>query len=128
MNVSTNAAEADLMSSINLNKGVNFIGRDALLQLRKHDCERLLCFLTVDTSDVDPEGSETVWYANQVVGFTTSGSYSYKLKKSMCFAYLPASLTQLGSRVEVEMLGSKFPAVVVQQPLFDPEPTRLKTV
>ena len=64
----------------------------------------------------------------QVVGFTTSGSYSYQLKKSMCFAYLPASLTQLGSRVEVEMLGSKFPAVVVHQPLFDPEPTRLKTV
>jgi len=128
MNMSTNAVEADLMSSVKLNKGVNFIGRNALLQLKKDDCERHLCFLTLDTTDVDPEGNETVWYANQVVGFTTSGSYSYQLKKSMCFAYLPASLTQLGSRVEVEMLGSKFPAVVVQQPLFDPEPTRSKTI
>ncbi|XP_078379447.1 dimethylglycine dehydrogenase, mitochondrial-like [Oculina patagonica] len=126
MNMSTNAVEADLMSSVKLNKGVNFIGRDTLLKLNKDDCERILCFLTVDTTDVDPEGNETVWYANKVVGFTSSGSYSYQLKKSICFAYLPPSLTDLGSRVEVEMLGNKFPAVVVQQPLFDPEPIRSK--
>ena len=47
-------------------QGVNFNGRDALLQLKKKHCERLLCFLTVDTTDVDPEGNETVWFANQV--------------------------------------------------------------
>ena len=97
--MSTNAVEADLMSSIKLNKvrnvsqmhgfqanstccvsgvenklllahsfeqGVNFIGRDALLKLNKDDCERVLCFLTVDTTDVDPEGNETIWYANKV--------------------------------------------------------------
>lgn len=97
MNMSTNAVEADLMSSIKLNKargvsqihgvtcdtdvvtqpkqtfapysfkqGVYFIGRDALLKLSKDDCERVLCFLTMDTTDVDPEGNETVWYANKV--------------------------------------------------------------
>ena len=59
--------------------------------------------------------------SHQAVGFTTSGSYSYQLKRSVCFVYLPPSLTQLGSRVEVEMLGNKFPAVVVQHPLFDPK-------
>ena len=67
-----------------------------------------------------------LFYSHQVVGFTSSGSYSYQLKKSICFAYLPPSLTDPGSRVEVEMLGSKFPAVVVKQPLFDPEPIRTK--
>ena len=67
-----------------------------------------------------------ILFLYQVVGFTSSGSYSYQLKKSICFAYLPPSLTDLGSRVEVEMLGNKFPAVVVQQPLFDPEPIRAK--
>lgn len=126
MNMSTNAVEADLMSSIKLDKGVQFIGRDALLKLSKDDCERVLCFLTMDTIDVDPEGNETVWYANKVVGFTSSGSYSYQLKKSIWFAYLPLSLSEPGSRVEVEILGNKFPAVVVQQPLFDPQPIRAK--
>ena len=68
-----------------------------------------------------------LFYSHQVVGFTSSGSYSYQLKKSICFAYLPPSLTEPGSRVEVEMLGNKFPAVVVQQPLFEPEPIRAKS-
>lgn len=67
-----------------------------------------------------------LFYSHQVVGFTSSGSYSYQLKKSICFAYLPLSLSEPGSRVEVEILGNKFPAVVVQQPLFDPQPIRAK--
>lgn len=67
-----------------------------------------------------------LFHSHQVVGFTSSGSYSYQLKKSICFAYLPPSLSEPGSRVEVEMLGNKFPAVVVQQPLFDPQPIRAK--
>ena len=67
-----------------------------------------------------------LFHSHQVVGFTSSGSYSYQLKKSICFAYLPPPLTEPGSRVEVEMLGNKFPAVVVQQPLFDPQLIRAK--
>ena len=34
--------------------------------MRKEDCKRLLCFLTVDTKDKDPEGNETVWFQNEV--------------------------------------------------------------
>ena len=34
--------------------------------MRKEDCKRLLCFLTVDTTDKDPEGNETVWFQNEV--------------------------------------------------------------
>lgn len=45
---------------------MDFIGRDALLQMRKEDCKRLLCFLTVDTTDKDPEGNATVWFQDQV--------------------------------------------------------------
>lgn len=63
---------------------------------------------------------------HQVVGFTSSGSFSYQLNKSICFAYLPPSLAVLGSRVEVEMLGSKYPGVVVKYPLFEAEPNRVK--
>ncbi|XP_027056532.1 dimethylglycine dehydrogenase, mitochondrial-like [Pocillopora damicornis] len=122
MNTSTTAVEADLMSFVKLDKGVEFIGREALLKLKRDDCERVLCFMTVDTTDVDPEGNETVWNGKKVVGFTSSGSYSYQLNKSICFAYLPPPLTDLGSRVEVEMLGSRYPGVVVKYPLFDAEP------
>jgi len=62
----------------------------------------------------------------QVVGNTTTGTYSYTLKKSIAFAYLPLELTDLGSRVEVEILGEKCPAIVVKEPLFDTEPVRTR--
>ena len=61
-----------------------------------------------------------------MVGNTTSGAYSYRLKKGISFAYLPLELTELGSRVEVELLGTKCPAVVVKEPLFDTEPVRTR--
>ena len=62
----------------------------------------------------------------QVVGNTTSGAYSYRLQKSISLAYLPLELTELGSRVEVELLGTKCPATVVKEPLFDTEPVRTR--
>ncbi len=62
----------------------------------------------------------------QVVGNTTSGAYSYRLKKSISLAYLPLDLTEIGSRVEVELLGAKCPATVVKEPLFDTEPVRTR--
>lgn len=41
-------------------------------------------------------------------------------------AYLPLELTEIGSRVEVELLGAKCPATVVKEPLFDTEPVRTR--
>lgn len=41
-------------------------------------------------------------------------------------AYLPLELTELGSRVEVELLGAKCPATVVKESLFDTEPVRTR--
>ena len=62
----------------------------------------------------------------KVVGNTTSGAYGYQVKKSIALAYLPKDLAELGSRVEVELLGAKCPAVVVQDPLVEIEPIRTR--
>ena len=60
----------------------------------------------------------------QVVGNTTSGSYSYRIQKSLAFAYVPVELSKVGQQVEVELLGKNYPAVVIQEPLVLTEPTR----
>ena len=61
-----------------------------------------------------------------MVGNTTSGAYGFQVKKSIALAYLPKELTERGSRVEVELLGTKCPAVVVQDPLVEIEPVRTR--
>ena len=62
----------------------------------------------------------------QVVGNTTSGAYSYSTQQSLAFAYLPVELCSVGQKVEVEMLGRKYAAMVVQEPLVLTEPTRTR--
>lgn len=62
----------------------------------------------------------------QVVGNTTSGAYSYSSQQSLTFAYLPLELCSVGQKVEVELLGRKYPAMVIQEPLLLTEPTRTR--
>lgn len=61
-----------------------------------------------------------------MVGNTTSGAYSYSSQQSLAFGYLPLNLNAVGQKVEVELLGKKYPAVVIQEPLVLTEPTRTR--
>lgn len=133
----------------------DFIGKAALKEIKAKGLKRKLSYIAMHTDDVDPEGNETVWYNGkvsdnrlissvawgfcahsyyagvpgfslQVVGNTTSGAYSYCSQQSLAFAYLPLELSTLGQKVEVELLGKKYPATVIQEPLIHTEPTRTR--
>ncbi|XP_032330776.1 dimethylglycine dehydrogenase, mitochondrial isoform X4 [Camelus ferus] len=124
MNCDTNPLEAGLEYFVKLNKPADFIGKEALKQIRAKGLTRRLVCLTLATDDVDPEGNESVWWNGKVVGNTTSGSYSYSIQKSLAFAYVPIELSQVGQQVEVELLGRNYPATIIQEPLVLTEQTR----
>lgn len=126
MNCDTNPLEAGLDYFIKLNKPADFIGKAALQEIKAKGLKRKLSYVSVDTDDIDPEGNETIWFKEQVVGNTTSGAYSYSSQQSLAFAYLPIELTNVGQKVEVELLGRKYPALVIQEPLVLTEPTRTR--
>ncbi|KAL0965325.1 hypothetical protein UPYG_G00279790 [Umbra pygmaea] len=126
MNCDTNPLEAGLDYFIKLNKPADFIGKAALEEIKAKGLRRKLSYLTMDTDNVDPEGNETIWFNDKVVGNTTSGAYSYTTQQSLAFAYLPVELCSVGQKVEVELLGKKYPAMVVQEPLVLTEPTRTR--
>uniref|UniRef100_A0A667XCQ3 Dimethylglycine dehydrogenase n=1 Tax=Myripristis murdjan TaxID=586833 RepID=A0A667XCQ3_9TELE len=126
MNCDTNPLEAGLDYFIKLNKPADFIGKAALQEIKAKGLKRKLCYITMDTDDIDPEGNETVWHNGKVVGNTTSGAYSYSTQQSLAFAYLPMELCSIGQKVEVELLGRKYTAMVVQEPLVLTEPTRTR--
>nr|XP_061822409.1 dimethylglycine dehydrogenase, mitochondrial-like [Nerophis lumbriciformis] len=126
MNCDTNPLEAGLDYFIKLNKPADFIGKAALQEIKAKGLTRKLSYIAVDTHDIDPEGNETVWHDGKVVGNTTSGAYSYSSQQSLAFAYLPVDLCSVGQKVEVELLGTKYPAAVIQEPLVLTEPTRTR--
>nr|KAF6354699.1 dimethylglycine dehydrogenase [Myotis myotis] len=124
MNCDTNPLEAGLEYFVKLNKPADFIGKQALKQIKAEGLKRRLVCLTLATDDVDPEGNESIWHKGKVVGNTTSGSYSYSIQKSLAFAYVPIELSKVGQQVEVELLGKHYPAIIIQEPLVLTEPTR----
>lgn len=62
----------------------------------------------------------------QVIGNTTSGSFSYSAQQSLAFAYVPTELSRVGQKLEVELLGKNYPATIIEEPLVLTEPTRMR--
>ena len=50
----------------------------------------------------------------------TSGGIGYAVGKSIAFAYLPAGLDEVGTKVAIEVFGEWVDAEVVDEPLWDP--------
>ncbi|XP_057306789.1 dimethylglycine dehydrogenase, mitochondrial-like [Hydractinia symbiolongicarpus] len=126
MNMDVDPFQAGLDFFIKLNKKSNFIGRDALIKIKQTLPKRRLVCMLVDTDCVDAEGNESLWYAGKVVGNTTSGCYGYTVEKSIAYGYLPIYLTDPGTKVDVELMGSKYKATVVPEPLVLMEAARAR--
>ena len=76
--------------------------------------------------DADAHGWEPVQRDAAVVGHVTSGGYGHRVGRSLAFAYLPVEHAAPGTALSVEILGSRRPAVVVAQPVYDPGNERLR--
>jgi 4-methylaminobutanoate oxidase (formaldehyde-forming) len=118
--------EAGLGFAVKPGKGVEFIGRDALLRAR--DAEpgrRLACLALADPAAVTL-GSEPVRTGDEIVGRVTSGGYGFAVSRSLAYAYLPAAAAAVGTAVEVEVFGDWVAAEVVAEPAWDPRGDRIR--
>ncbi len=114
--------EAGLGFAVKLDKG-DFVGRDALLS--GSEPERRLRCLTLADPDAVALGSEPVRVGEEPVGRVTSGGYGYTVAASIAYAYLPAE-HEIGTEVAVEIFGEWIPAVVADEPLYDPRGERIR--
>ena len=116
--------EAGLERFVAFDKG-DFVGREALERQRAEGLRRTLACLTVETDDADPHGNEPVRAAGTPVGYVADGGYGHVVEQSIALAYLPVEHAKQGTRLTVDILGEPRPAVVVPQPIYDPENLRL---
>lgn len=47
-------------------KPADFIGKAALQKIKANGLRRKLCYLSVETDNIDPEGNETIWLDGKV--------------------------------------------------------------
>ena len=103
----------------------DFIGRDALLRQRERGVDRSLACLVIDVDGADTHAYEPVLAGGETIGYVASGGYGHTVEKSIAFAYLPVAHVATGTELEVEILGERRAARVVEQPLYDPKNERL---
>ena len=60
------------------------------------------------------------------MGDVAAGGYGHTVEKTIALAYLPTAYVEPGTELEVDILGARRPARVVEQPLYDPANERLR--
>ncbi|MEK6205068.1 MAG: dimethylglycine dehydrogenase, partial [Amylibacter sp.] len=81
----------------------------------------------VDAGDYDAPYMSTLWDGDTVVGETTSGAWGYRINASVALGMVRTDLAVPGTKLEVEIYGERYRAVVQEdQPLWDPANERLR--
>lgn len=121
------ALESGLDRFVRLDKNEDFIGRNALSAWKERGFKWQFVTLEVHgVTDCDARGSEPIYKGDELVGRATSGGYGWRLGKSLALAMVPPALAELGTELEISILGERFRATVIPESPFDPENERLR--
>jgi aminomethyltransferase len=113
--------EAGLSWAVSFGKG-DFVGRDALLRQREEGVPRRLWGLRMEDRLI-PRSHYGVFRGDDLVGETTSGTFSPTLRRGIGLAYLwPFDGFEAGADVEVDIRGKRGRATVVKPPFVDASP------
>ena len=119
--------EAGLNHFVHMDKG-EFTGRDALREQLKNGVPQEFVTVSVDgVTDADPLGNEPLWDGDQMIGRATAGSYGHFLNESLAIGYVQSGYGQIGTKMEIEILGNRYNCAVVENSPHDPNNVRLKS-
>lgn len=126
MSIEYAALESGLGRFVHPDKG-EFTGRDGLLAWRDRGFRN--AFVTLDVhgmKDADPLGNNPIYRDGELAGRSTSGNYGFRLGKSLALAMVLPELAEIGSQLEIEVLGDRYQATVLGESPYDPENLRLR--
>ena len=121
-----NPYESGLGWTVRLKKTADFIGKDACLELKKKPLKKKLVCMTFENKGMSL-GYEAIHVNGDCIGHVTTSNYGYSLGQFIMYGYLPIEYAKPGTAVEIEYFGERFPAKVVNEPLYDPKMERLRS-
>jgi dimethylglycine dehydrogenase len=120
------ALESGLERFVHPNKG-EFLGRDALTRWREKGFANRFATLELhDVTDTDARGSEPIRHKGELIGRCTSGGYGFRVGKSLALGMLRPDLAEIGTELDVTILGKPHRATVIAESPFDPQNERLR--
>ncbi len=95
-----------------------FVGREVLVRQKTEGLPDKLAAFRMTGTAPPPRPHYSIVWQGQVVGEVASGTQSPSLGIGIGMAYLPTEATKLGTAIEVEVRGRKFPAEIVKKPFY----------
>jgi len=120
LSIEYSAWESGLDRFVHPDKG-DFIGRDALVRLRGTGPK--WSFVTLDVhgvTDADARGSEPIYRGGVLVGRATHGGFGWRTGKSLALAMVKPDCSEVGTELEIGILGRRHKTVVIPESPFDP--------
>ena len=129
MDINTNPYELGLDKFIEIDKDFDFVGKNALKEIRQHGVYRKQIGLEIKVEPMSGPNTRfwDIKVDNQTVGQVTSAVYSPRLKKNIALAMILKEHSIIGNDVEVISGDEIMPAKVVEKPFFDPRKTTARS-
>jgi aminomethyltransferase len=123
-----NVFEAGLGRYAKLEKGADFVGRDALVEIEASGGpKRRLVGLEMIERGIGRDGYPVCSVSGEKIGMVTSGSPAPFLRKNIALAYVPVQYAGLDEVVTVEVRGQLVKAKVVATPFYKRVKTAAKS-
>ena len=112
-----NPIEAGLGFFVDLKKE-KFIGREILARAKESGTENRLVAFRMKGKGPPPRPHYGIWRDGERIGEVTSGTLSPSLNEGIGMAYVATAQARVGTEIEIEIRGQKFPAVIEKKPLY----------
>ena len=122
MDINTNPLELGMEKFIDLDGSFNFVGKDALIEIKKSGIHRKQVGLIIDIEPLKgPNTSKwEIINNNKIIGVVTSAVYSPRLKSNIALAMVKKEFSDIGTSLKVNIDNNLVNANIVQKPFFDP--------
>ena len=78
------------------------------------------------TKDADVLGNNPIYKDNKVVGRATGGEFGFRLDKSIALAMVKPEYSNVGDKLQVDILGEMYEATVLDESPYDSENNLLR--
>lgn len=112
-----NPIEAGLGFFVDLKK-TQFIGRERLARDKEQGPAEKLAPFRMTGKGPPPRPHYSVFQNGDRIAEVTSGTLSPSLNYGIGMAYVPAAQAKVGTELEIEIRGQKFPAIIEKKPFY----------
>jgi aminomethyltransferase len=112
-----NPLEAGLGLFVDLTKP-KFTGREVLLKVKDNGPAQKLAAFRMEGKGPPPRPHYAVFADSERIGEVTSGTLSPSLNYGIGMGYINAPQAKVGTKIDIEIRGQKFPATIEKKPLY----------